>query len=289
MNENANVNLCPAQKRPFSALSTGIQYNQIAHEYARYRESDPAAIERLLARSGISSSSRVVEIGCGTGNYICAIQERVGCECFGVDPSTGMIAKARQRNLKVTFSVAPAERLGLPEAAFDLVFSADVIHHVQDRAACFREAFRVLRPGGMLATLTDSEDTIRRRMPLALYFPETVEAELRRYPAIKELEHYSELAGLTILGQEVVEHPYQLTDAESYNKKVFSCLRLISEEAFASGLARMKRDLRRGPIVCVARSLMLWNQRPCEAGPDEDKPLAQPISHDITPACVSPA
>ena len=225
-----------------------IEYNSIAQEYAQYRSSDAAAIERLVARSGISSASNVLEIGCGTGDYISEIQKRTGCKCGGADPASEMIAQARQHNATVAYYVAPAERLGLPDALFHLAFSVDVIHHVEDREAYFQKAFRVLRPDGLLATLTDSEDTIRRRMPLAFYFPETIEHELKRYPTVEQLRHYSEQAGFEVVGEEVVETAYDLTDAEKYRRKGFSCLRLIPEEAFASGIARLTRDLEKGPI-----------------------------------------
>lgn len=49
-----------------------------------------------------------------------------------------------------------------------------------------------------------------------------------------------------------MEAAFELTDTEKYEKKVFSCLRLISEEAFTTGIARMKRDIRRGTIPCVS-------------------------------------
>jgi len=238
-----------------------IEYSNIAHEYATYRRSDWAAVERLIIGSGISSASRVVEIGRGTGNYISEIQKRIGCECSGVDPSPEMIAEARQANARIAYSVAPAEHLPLPDGAFHFAFSVDVIHHVADRAAYFREASRVLSVDGLLATLTDSEGTIRRRMPLTFYFPETIEHELRRYPTSAELGHHAEQAGLEAAGEEIVETPYKLTDLEAFHRKMFSCLRLISEEAFAAGIARMTQDLKRGSILCVSRNFIIWNRK----------------------------
>jgi len=61
---------------------------------------------------------------------------------------------------------------------------------------------------------------------------------------------------------EIAETPFELTDTEKYEKKAFSCLRLISDEAFDDGIARMKRDLLRGPISCVSRNYVLWNKKP---------------------------
>jgi ubiquinone/menaquinone biosynthesis C-methylase UbiE len=237
------------------------QYDSVAEDYARFRHSDPNAVERLVQGSGISSESIVLEIGCGTGNYISAVQARVGCVCFGIDPSKGMINQAKKRDNGVTFSEGSAENLKFAGVFFDFVFSVDVIHHIGDRVKYFSQAYRVLRPGGLLGTLTDSEETIRKRVPLTFYFPDTVEPELKRYPDLEEIKQYSREVGFQVEGEEVVETPYALDNIESYRRKTFSCLKLISEESFSLGIERMSRDLEAGPIQCVSRHFVLWNRK----------------------------
>jgi ubiquinone/menaquinone biosynthesis C-methylase UbiE len=86
-----------------------IQYGNIAENYARFRESDSDAVEKLILGSGISSTSKILDIGCGTGNYIVELQRRVGCPCWGVDPSAEMIRRAKTQNGRVNFSVGFAE------------------------------------------------------------------------------------------------------------------------------------------------------------------------------------
>ena len=236
-------------------------YDSVAEDYARFRHSDPNAVERLVQGSGISSESIVLEIGCGTGNYISAVQARVGCVSFGIDPSRKMIKQAKKRENGVTFAVGSAENLKFAAGFFNLVFSVDVIHHVGDRIRYFSQAYRVLKPGGLLATLTDSEETIRKRMPLTFYFPDTVEPELERYPDIEEMKQYSHEVGFHLECEEVVETPYVLDNVESYRRRTFSCLNLISEEAFRTGIERMSKDLEAGPIQCVSRHSVLWNRK----------------------------
>jgi ubiquinone/menaquinone biosynthesis C-methylase UbiE len=238
-----------------------IQYDNIVENYDRFRESDSDAVEKLILGSGISSTSKILEIGCGTGNYVSALQRRVGCQCWGLDPSPEMIRRAMKQNGRVAFSVGSSEDLGFVDEFFDFAFSVDVIHHVDNCARYFLETFRVLRPHGLLATLTDSEDTIRRRMPLGFYFPEIVEHELIRYPTIDRLRQHSRETGFELMCEEVVETPYMLDDMEKYRSKAFSCLKLISKGAFAAGIERMSRDLSKGSIQCVSRNFILWNRK----------------------------
>ena len=64
-----------------------IDYNKTAAEYAQHRQVHPRVLQSLLEISGVSSASKVLEVGCGTGNYILAVESLTGCVCWGIDPS----------------------------------------------------------------------------------------------------------------------------------------------------------------------------------------------------------
>ncbi|HEY5914881.1 MAG TPA: hypothetical protein VJA21_30180 [Verrucomicrobiae bacterium] len=93
--------------------------------------------------------------------------------------------------------------------------------------------------------MTDSKETIRARVPLAVYFPETVECELECYPTVEQLKHYSGLAGFAKAGQEVTERAYTLTEPSSYLRKAFSCLRLSFDEVCGVLLLMQRGDPQR--------------------------------------------
>lgn len=238
-----------------------IDYENIALNYARHRQVHPEVLRSLLMVSGVGAASKVLEVGCGTGNYIVAVQGLVGCSCWGIDPAEQMLSMAGEGLGKVSFQCGRAEIIDFPRDFFDLVFSVDVIHHVGDRLAYLREAYRVLKAGGKVCTVTDSEWIIRHRQPLAAYFPETVEVDLGRYPPIAELLQIMEQVGFGETTENTVEYCYEQTDIQPYRDKAFSCLRLISEEAFQRGIERMERDLRIGPIQCISRYLLLWGTK----------------------------
>ena len=239
-----------------------IDYDQIAAEYARHRQVHPEVLKSLLAGVQPGPAARVLEVGCGTANYITAIAAYTGCAAWGIDPSEQMLAHARARSSAVTFQVGRAETLDFPAESFDLAFSVDVIHHVVDRPASFREAYRVLCSGGRVCTVTDSEDIIRRRQPLSVYFPESVTVELNRYPRISDLDTAMRQAGFTPLSEQTVEYTFTTTDIQAYRDRAFSSLHLISEAAFQAGIQRMEADLQKGPIQCVPRYLLLWGSKP---------------------------
>jgi ubiquinone/menaquinone biosynthesis C-methylase UbiE len=238
-----------------------IDYDKIASEYARHRRVHPGVLESLFSTGGVGSVSKILEVGCGTGNYIVALESLAGCSCWGIDPSQQMLSRAGERSEKIGFQTGQAERIDFPPGFFDLVFSVDVIHHVGNRREYFREAYRVLKAGGKVCTVTDSEWIIRHRQPLAAYFPETVGPELDRYSRIAELRELMEQAGFGQVAENLVAYSYQLTDIQAYRDKAFSSLHLIREDDFQRGIERMERDLRAGPIQCVSRYLLLWGTK----------------------------
>jgi len=236
-------------------------YQTIAPDYARHRHVHPGVLNGLISTAGIGPASSVLEIGCGTGNYLAALDEAAACDCWGIDPSGAMLAEARKTCPGAQLSCAPAEHMGLPADRFDLAFAVDVIHHVSDRPRAFQECRRVLRAGGKLCLVTDSPEIIRSREPLSTYFPETVEVELARYPSIDTLGAELRDAGFDDVIETEVELRNDLADIEPYRARVFSSLRLISQDAFERGLQRLEQDFRSKPICFVSRYVMLWGNR----------------------------
>ena len=239
-------------------MESSINYEALASDYARYRSLHPGVLRQLIEHAGIESPMRVVEVGSGTGNYLIAIHEATGCHAAGVEPSPAMIEKARARSSAIAWLPGSAEELPLKDEAADFIFSVDVIHHVSDRDAYFRESRRALTAGGLICTATDSPSDLLRRRPLSNYFPETVAEELKRYPAIDTLRSEMEAAGFTDLTETHVELEYPLTDIAAYRNRAYSSLQLIPEDALNRGIAKLESDLGRGPISALSLYTLLW-------------------------------
>ncbi|MBN1579107.1 MAG: methyltransferase domain-containing protein [Anaerolineae bacterium] len=239
-------------------MTHAINYDQIAAAYARNRHIHPHVLEKLC--ESLFPTSTVLEVGCGTGNYIVAIESITECTCWGIEPSQAMLGSAKSRSSTIRFRRSSAEKLDAPDETFDLVFSVDVIQHVADCPAAIGEAHRVLKRGGKLCTVTDSAWVIGHRQPLTTYFPETVPFELARYPRIAGLRNFM-AGGFDEIVDHTVEWTYDLEDARAYREKAFSALHLIPEQAFQDGLARMEHDLEKGPIRCVSRYTMVWGKK----------------------------
>ena len=112
---------------------------------------------KLIDQAVISSAHRVLEIGCGTGSLaILAKQLNPGADVVGMDPDPKALARARRKAQRtgttIQFDVGFSEELPYPDASFDKVLSAFMLHHVRSDAKLptIREACRVLKPGGSL-------------------------------------------------------------------------------------------------------------------------------------------
>lgn len=239
-----------------------LDYDERADSYARHRVTNPRVIAELLASGLFTSKARVLDVGCGTGNYAAALSAITGCQMSGVDPSEKMLERAWSAASWVALRQGRAEHLPFADNAFDVVMSTDVIHHIGDREAYFREAARVLRSGGQVVTVTDSHDDIMQRRPLSSHFPETIGIELERYPPLEQVQDEMLAAGFVNPRTVGAAHPYDLDAIEPYRQRVFSSLLLIDDAAFARGMARLEADLARGPILALSLYTLLWGTAP---------------------------
>jgi ubiquinone/menaquinone biosynthesis C-methylase UbiE len=182
----------------------------------------------------------VLEVGCGPGEFASRILRELGCDVVAVDSSARMVELAQERG--VDARVGDAQQLSFEAETFDCVVAAWMLYHVPDLDGGIAELARVLRPGGRLVALTNSEGHLQEARDLAgvdmsgrlSFSRENGEEALHR--------HFSTVARLDVDGW--VTFP----DADAVRQYVGS---MITESAKADRVADFSGSLRAGRRVSV--------------------------------------
>lgn len=101
----------------------------------------------------------VLDVATGTGAVAERLVLRYRCRVTGIDQSDDMLAAARERleegglAQRVTLMQGEAEHLPFPDASFDALTVTYLLRYVDDPGAVLRELARVVRPGGVLASM----------------------------------------------------------------------------------------------------------------------------------------
>jgi trans-aconitate 2-methyltransferase len=121
-----------------------------AEGYSRQAALQKWVADEHLGSLTMAGGERVLDVGCGDGKITAGIADRLPRGSVrGVDPSTDMIAFAREhfRRTNLDFAAGDATRLAYREE-FDLIVSFNALHWVLDQAAALSSISRALRSRG---------------------------------------------------------------------------------------------------------------------------------------------
>ncbi len=190
-----------------------------------------------VALASLKEGNVVLDLGSGAGFDAFLAAARVGSSgrVIGVDMTPEMIAKAKANSVKggfqnVEFRLGEIENLPVSGSEVDVIISNCVINLSPEKGKVFKEAFRVLKPGGLLMV----SDLVLLR-PL----PEIVRQSVDAYVgciagAVMKDEYLAAIAAagfrdLEVVGEDV--YPVELAVNEPVAKAIFSDTGIISDHS----------------------------------------------------------
>ncbi|SNY45074.1 class I SAM-dependent methyltransferase [Paractinoplanes atraurantiacus] len=219
-----------------------ISYNATdAHAFAetRHLTGDALAAWRTAISHHVHPQTRLLDLGAGTGSWTQAFQTWwPQAQITAVEPSPAM----RDHALVPTLAGHAAD-IPLPADSVDAVWLSTVIHHIPDLPAAAREIHRVLTPGGVVLIRTVFPGR-HHDITLFRYFPEAA-AALERYPSVTDVQ--DAFADFTTIALQPVPQKTadSLTDiAQTLRREAHTPLQLITDQAYADGLARLHKAAR---------------------------------------------
>lgn len=138
----------------FDGLPRRYDLLEEALSFGQNRRWRTAMVDAVAA----AAPTRVLDVATGTAGVALMIAARTGAQVTGVDLTEQMLRRGSARlraagESRVRLAVARAEQLPFDDAAFDALTFTYLLRYVSDPAATLRELARVVRPGGVVASL----------------------------------------------------------------------------------------------------------------------------------------
>ncbi len=174
----------PEVVRAEYATEAGLRARASFYEGLSGPDARQVAFEAVRA----AAPGRVLEVGCGWGEFAERMQRELGAEVVAVDLSPRMVELARERG--VDARVGDVQELPFANGGFDVAVANWMLYQVPDLDRGLAELAKVLRPGGRLVAATNGLDHLGelwslvgrdRRRENRCFFAETGEEPLRRH------------------------------------------------------------------------------------------------------------
>jgi len=227
-----------------------VDYDVVASEYDRRYVANrwkglDVAIGRFL--DGCEGAA-VGEVGCGTGHWLAYAATRSIARVFGVDLSWQMLTRAPEAAPNASLARATAEALPWATGSMDRLLCVNALHHFFDPRQFVDECARVLAPNGTLLVISLDPHTGLDTWWIYDYFPAALAADRERYVAAERLHAMLDEAGFRDVSTVVAQNlpgsiPFEKArERGMLDRRWTSQLMVISDEAFASGMARLEAE-----------------------------------------------
>ena len=220
------------------------RYDAKEYDKGRTGENIGYWVEEASRIAGLDEDSKVLDFGCGTGNYTLGFvqSEAPGFIC-GLEPDVQMISAARMKDAqrRVNWCIGVGEGIPFKKETFSCIFSSQVWHHLKDKEKAAAECCRVLRKNAPIVVRTISHDQWKEKT-VTRFFPEVLQVELRRYPSEADYRRYFLEAG----SKRVEFHRHTLEQystpdeyIEVAKKKLWSMFWHLTDEQIREGIAKL--------------------------------------------------
>jgi ubiquinone/menaquinone biosynthesis C-methylase UbiE len=115
------------------------------------------ATVELACLVGFAAGMHVLDLGCGLGGPSRYIARQFGCRVTGIDLTqeycevAALLAERTGLSVRVDYKCVSALHTPFPDRSFDAVWTEHAAMNIEDKRTLYREAMRVLKPGGKFA------------------------------------------------------------------------------------------------------------------------------------------
>lgn len=242
-----------------------MNYKQLAERFADTHTVNRHILYELISQFSPESQIKVLDFGCGTGNYIKKISQNTNYRIYGVEPCEEMIIHAQRQNPHITIRQGNHISIPYPDKFFDYIYMTNVIHHIPDISAMYKEFHRILKPNGVLCICTENRRQLLSKYWIR-YFPSIIIKDFQRFPSIYRLKTLASNEGFstiktTVISEKKWSHITEFLMSQVL-KRSMSVLNLISDHEYNIGIQKMLNAKKRNKVYfCTRGYTFLWFQK----------------------------